>query len=190
MERLDSLVSNAEKQIELIIRGGTVGGQNQPIQTESRQLLTAMRELFDTLSSPLLQQEYTDTEDKTARVNAAVRLHNKVRNLAPVAHAELRAITKACAAWMLMLFNQPVPKSLCAVIKLLSRAGQETQPFSESIALACCKAAINLWGRVSLQTLSQMMPPLEIQDIKIAVFQAFLDQADILVRTDAMHTCR
>ena len=190
MEYLDGLVSDVEKQIELIIRGGSIGGQNQSAPIESRQLLNAASNLFDTLSSPLLQQEYLDVQDKTARVNAAVRLHNKVRNLAPAAHAELRAIAKACAAWMLMLFNQPVPKSLCAVIKLLSRAGQETQPFSELISLACCKAAIKLWGRVSLQTLSQLMPPLEIQDIKIAVFQAYLDQADILVRTSVTQSCR
>lgn len=185
MDRLDSLVAKAEKNIELIIRGGSTSNL-----TDNGVLLNTMRDLFDHLTSPTLEQKFTEAEDKTARVNIAVRLHNKVRNLAPAVHAELRAIAKACAAWMLMLFNQPVPKSLCAVIKLLSRAGQEMQPFSEAIALKCCGAATGLWTRISVQTLSQMMPPLELQDIKIAVFQAYLDWANILVRMNAVENCR
>lgn len=130
MERLDNIVGKLEKQIELIIRGGFAGGQNNSNQNENSMLLKTVRDLFDHLTCPTSQREFLEIEDKTTRVNAAVRLHNKVRNLAPLIHTELRAIAKACAAWMLMIFNQPVPKSLCAVIKLLSRAGQETQVIS------------------------------------------------------------
>jgi hypothetical protein len=130
MERLDSIVGKLEKKIELIIRGGFTGGQNNSNQNENSMLLKTVRDLFDHLTCPNSQREFFEVEDKTTRVNTAVRLHNKVRNLAPLIHTELRAIAKACAAWMLMIFNQPVPKSLCAVIKLLSRAGQETQVIS------------------------------------------------------------
>ena len=190
MERLDNILPNVEKQIESIIRGGCVSGQIPQNQADHQFLLNDVRDLFNHLTSAVLAQEASCMEDKTARINAGVRLHNKVRNLAPTVHAELRAITKACAAWLLMLFNQPVPKSLCAVIKLLSRAGQETQPFAEEIALKCCTAATSLWTRVSLQTLSQIMPSLEVQDIKIAVFQAYLDKAAIHGRINNAQNCR
>lgn len=105
-------------------------------------------------------------------------------------HAELRAIAKACAAWMLMIFNQPVPKAMCAVIKLLSRSCQEVLCFSEHIALKCCTASTDLWSRISIQSLSQLMPPLELQDMKIAVFTAYLDRADILTRASSIQDCR
>jgi hypothetical protein len=64
------------------------------------------------------------------------------------------------------------------------------QPFAESIALKCCMAATDLWSKISVDTLCQIMPPLELQDIKIAVFQAFLDRADILVNSKALQNCR
>lgn len=189
MELFDNLLTNVEKQIELIIRGGSTAGQN-PGGADNGLLFGDVRELFHHLTSDSLLKEAADIGDKTAMVNAAVRLHNKVRNLSPTVHAELRAVAKACAAWILMLFNQPVPKSLCAVIKLLSRAGQETQPFADDIALKCCTAATSLWKRINIQTLSQMMPSLELQDIKIAVFQTYLDKANILARTDIILNCR
>jgi hypothetical protein len=190
MDHLHSVVGKIEKQVESIIRGGSVGGQVIPTQNGRSVVVEQVKELFEYLIAPSSQTYFTDVEDKTVEVNNAVRLHNKVRNLSPVAHAELRAIAKACAAWMLMLFNQPVPKSICAVIKLLSRAGQETQPFSDSIALKCCTAATDLWVRISIQILSQTMATLELQDIKVAVFQAYIDQADIFVRTNAIENLR
>jgi hypothetical protein len=51
-------------------------------------------------------------------------------------------------------------------------------------------AATDLWSKISVDTLCQIMPPLELQDIKIAVFQAFLDRADILVNNKALQNCR
>jgi hypothetical protein len=190
MEHLHSVVAKVEKQVESIIRGGSVGGQVIPPQSGRFVVVEYVKELFEYLIAPSSQNYFNDAEDKAAEVNNAVRLHNKVRNLSPVAHAELRAIAKACAAWMLMLFNQPVPKSVCAVIKLLSRAGQETQSFSDSISLKCCTAATDLWTRISIQILSQTMATLELQDIKVAVFQAYIDQAEILVRTNAIESLR
>lgn len=190
MDHLHSVVGTIEKQVESIIRGGSVGGQVIPTQNGRSVVVEQVKELFEYLIAPSSQTYFTDVVDKTVEVNNAVRLHNKVRNLSPVAHAELRAIAKACAAWMLMLFNQPVPKSICAVIKLLSRAGQETQPFSDSISLKCCTAATDLWVRISIQILSQTMATLELQDIKVAVFQAYIDQADIFVRTNAIENLR
>lgn len=190
MERLDSILLKVERQIEGIIRGNSVGGPSLPNNSDEIPVIKTIYELFDHLVSPHWQKEFIDVVDKTARVNAAVRLHNKARNLPPAAHAELRATAKASAAWMLMLFNLPVPKSLCAVIKLLSRAGQETQSYSELVSLRCSTAATDLWKRMSVQTLSQSMLPLELQDIKIAVFQAFLDRADIVVRTKSLQNSR
>ena len=190
MDHLHSIVGKVEKQVESIIRGGSVGGQVIPTQNGRSMVVENVRELFEYLIAPSSQINFTNVDDKTVEVNNAVRLHNKVRNLSPIAHAELRAIAKACAAWMLMLFNQPVPKSICAVIKLLSRAGQETQTFSDSISLKCCTAATDLWKRINIQILSQTMATLELQDIKVAVFQAYMDQADILVKTDAIKCLR
>ena len=190
MERLDNILVKVEKQIEGIIRGGGIGGPSLLNHNDEISVIKNIYELFDHLVSPSSQKEFIDVVDKSARVNAAVRLHNKARNLAPAAHTELRATAKASAAWMLMLFNLPVPKSLCAVIKLLSRAGQETQPYSELVSLKCCTAATDLWKRMSVQTLSQIMLPLELQDIKIAVLQAFLDRADIVVRTKSLQNSR
>ena len=181
MERLDSLLLTTEKQVELIIRGSSSSRSTSSNQHEESLVTKNMYNLFEHLNSASLNRECSAVEDKNLRVTAAVRLHNKVRNLAPVAYAELRAVAKACSAWMLMLFNQPTPKSLCAVIKLLSRAGQETELYSESISLKCVTATIDLWSKISLHTLSRIMAQLELQDVKIAVFQAYLKKANILM---------
>ena len=190
MERLDSLVLTVEKQIELIIRGNSNTRSISSNQQEETLVTKNMYNLFEHLISALLNRESSAVEDKNQRVTAAVRLHNKVRNLAPIAYAELRAVAKACSAWMLLLFNQPTPKSLCAVIKLLSRAGQESEPYSEKVSLKCITATIDLWSKINLHSLSQIMAQLELQDVKIAVFQAYLKKANILMGKQVVNDLR
>lgn len=186
MERLDSLLLTTEKQVELIIRGSSAARSTSSNQHEESLVTKNMYNLFEHLNSAALNRECSAVEDKNLRVTGAVRLHNKVRNLAPIGHAELRAVAKACSAWMLMLFNQPTPKSLCAVIKLLSRAGQETEPYSVTISLKCVTATLELWSKLSINSLSQIMAQLELQDVKIAVFQAYLKKAKILMTRKSM----
>ena len=114
-------------------------------------------------------------------MNTAVRLHNKVRNFVPGAHSELKAITKATASWMLLLFSSPVPKALCAIIKLLARSVQEMQSYSNKVVFYCCNTAIELWNKLSLESLTRSLPSIELQDMKIAVYNVYLSNADIMV---------
>jgi hypothetical protein len=97
-------------------------------------------------------------------------------------YVQLKAATKACSALMLMLFNnQPVPRAVCSIIKLLSRSGYEMQPYSSEVALRCSTAAIAMWRKLSIQALARTLSQLELDEVKVAIFQAFLDQADLLV---------
>lgn len=73
LQTLDNFVQKTEKQIEIIIRGG------QSNQNENFHLLKLVRDLFDYLVTPTSQRIFSeiDNNERSARVNAAVRLHNK-----------------------------------------------------------------------------------------------------------------
>jgi hypothetical protein len=89
---MDGLLEKVERQVELLVRGGSVsawaGKAGNQIQVDPSTLLLKVRELFelalDARNSGLVAQ--LDESVKTSYMNAAVRLHNKARNLPPGAH--------------------------------------------------------------------------------------------------------
>lgn len=156
--------------------------QRASIQDEISQINRANDELLRVLMSKEAENLLTTVDDseKAKQMKAAVRLHNKVRQQV---HAQLKATTKACSALMLMLFNnQPVPRAICSIIKLLSRSGYEMQPYAPEVALRCSASSIAMWRKLSVQALARTLSHLELDEVKVAVFQAFLDQADLLVQ--------
>ncbi len=105
-----------------------------------------------------------------------IKIHNKVRNLTGSTYSNFRGILKASAAWILVNFSKSNPVGVSTIVKLLSRSSQDLKegPFVAE-ALLCCEGAVDLWNRSSVATLEKSLPPVEFQDLRIAVFQGFID---------------
>ena len=186
LREVDALIGELETIIERVIRGG---GASNPMEATSK-----ATQLFEMLSDVQLGEAFltlTETE-RNERMNVAVRLHNKVRAFTALAYSELKARTKACAAYFLYVLNRENPKASVRthIIRLLGRACQEIQPYSEVIARQCCEGAIKLYNPVNISDFSRQLPPLELIDMKITIFQAYIDQANLLVRSGNMEQIR
>lgn len=186
LPEVDALIGEMETIIERVIRGG---GASNPIEATLK-----ATQLFEMLSNVQVRESFlklTEAE-RNERMNVAVRLHNKVRTFTQVAYAELKARTKACAAFFLYVLNTENPKASVRthIIRLLGRACQEIQPYSEITAHRCCEGAIKLYNPVNMEDFSRHLPPLELVDMKNTIFQAYIDQANLLVRNGDMEQIR
>ena len=182
----DALICELENKIERIIRGGTPAAFPQ-------EAIALCNSLFDLLSSNAechAALKNLSESETTGRMNVAVRLHNKVRSFTHVAYAELKARTKACAAFFLYVLSKTSAKALCNIMRLLGRAGQETQQYSQKMAQQCCEATIQLYDTVNMEDFSRQLPPMELVDVKITIFQAYLDLASIITSSGTIGTER
>jgi hypothetical protein len=203
IDNLDGRVDQVEKQVEYLVRGGT---GRRAGQLDSPTLLKTVKQVFDLATTNEIKEaaRCLDEAGKMARVNVAVRLHNKARNLAPgvnqgkyvnnilyvcnpldfdLSATDLKSLVRALAAWLIFLFTEATPKALCTLLKLLSRAVNEVQDNFLDVALQCCGAAIELWEQVDLLVISQSLATLEFQDAQMSIFQAYLMQGSILRMT-------
>jgi len=181
MATLDSCVKDLDGKIERIIRGGGHQAGNMS------DINAAADALFDVLLEDTTRQELKKLSDAdaTARTSVAVKLHNKVRSVAD-AFVEMRARTKCCAAMYLNVLCRPGAKAICICLKLLANAGSAVQPYSRKMAEECCRGCIVLFSAVNMDDLSRQMPPMELVDVKVAVFTAYLDYAGMLVQSKDM----
>ena len=176
----DAMIGELESKIERIIRGGTQSSFPQ----EAIALCNTLFELLSSNADCHTALKNLSESETTGRMNVAVRLHNKVRTFTHVNYAELKARTKACAAYFLYVLSKTSAKALCNIMRLLGRAGQETQEYSQKMAQQCCEATIQLYDTVNMEDFSRQLPPMELVDVKITIFQAYLDLANIVVSSD------
>lgn len=174
MERIE----NALKMVEKLMRGGItnqiqMNGNDSSINQANNLFLWA-------ISSQAAEEELKQTE-RDLFVSSAIKLHNKARNLTSAAFDELRALLKAAAAWIIVKFNKETSNSLCSVIKLLSKASQELRQFDVHVdhSLQCSVAAASMFARLSVPALVKSLPPIELQDLRIAAFHAYLTTAEL-----------
>ena len=175
----DALIGELENKIERIIRGGTQSSFPQ----EAIALCNSLFELLSSNAACHAALKNLSESETTGRMNVAVRLHNKVRSFTNVALFELKARTKACAAYFLYVLSKSSAKALCNIMRLLGRACQETHQYSQTMAQQCCEATIQLYDTVNMEDFSRQLPPMELVDVKITIFQAYLDLANILTNS-------
>ena len=118
-----------------------------------------------------------DSEElKTKMVNAAVKLHNKVRNISPTdIFKKVKGLIRSVSAWILSKFGANSPKVLTTCIKLHARAAQELVPYPE-YALNAYKStneAIIAWEKINIASLEQ---------VSLNVVYIFLRIVNLLLR--------
>lgn len=171
------LIDDILKKVEIIIRGDNL---RQPVDKVHLTKSAAM--LFDWASSPAAKDlsDCSDPSTKETFVAAAIKLHNKGRNLQSSNSSDLKKLLKSSSAWILLNFTKQTINSFCTVVKLLSRASQDLKDSSnlKLQSLKCSQGATNTFSRLSCATLEKSLAPLELQDIKIAAFQSFINTAE------------
>ena len=166
--------------LEQCLRGG--GAQMQSALMVD--LNTQATQFLSWFSSGKAVEEYESYNDsnKADMLALAVKLHNKARNLTSSTYSDVRTKLKATAAWMLSLYGGDKSKVFSVVISILSKAGEELSN-SESnaeLALRCLSGSILHWNRATSLSLHKALSPVELQDMKLAVFWANLEKANLL----------
>lgn len=169
------------QKIETLLRGGA----HSSLTGELHQLA---RSLLIWLASDKASDEYESSNDitRSEMLTSAVKLHNKARNLSMQSLGELRAILKASAGWILSIYGGEKPKVLAVVITLLSKSGQELIEFGRdvTIGLNCLSRAISMWTTAASLHIQKDVSPVDLQDMKVAIFWANLERATLLQKTD------
>ena len=169
------------KHLDVLIRGGS---RNRDIE-QDQQIENLSRRIFEWASSAegFSSAQALPEETKSLHAATAVKLHNKARTLAPSCLPELRAMLKAVSGWLLYNFHPHTPKAMLTVIKLVARSAQDLRQFEQyrRQALVCSIATGEFWSKINEAALSRTLPPLELQDVKHAVFQSFLDTAVLIL---------
>ncbi len=172
-------VDNIIQKVETLLRGGTPS-------TFATELLNVARSLLTWLSSENAIETFTTASDETKAelIASAVKLHNKARNLAAQPLCEVRAILKACAGWILSLCGGDKPKVLSVVITLLSKSGQEIIEGGRDneTGVACLNRANQVWSRATSLAIQKDISPIDWQDMKMAIFWANLEKANLLAK--------
>lgn len=159
------------KLVDLMVRGAS--NHQSVAEKESRELLCG--NLFSWANSNDVKAEIDDLDEsrKEEYTAAAIKLHNKARNLPSSCSQDIRSLLKAAAASMLATFSKPGHKGTCTIVKLLAKSGQELQTVErfQPYAVKACTEAMSQWSRLNLASLSKTLPPMELRDVKNAIFE-------------------
>lgn len=165
------------QRVETLLRGGNQNAVALELYNQSRMMLIDMSP--ERISHML---EETSEQMKVELVTAAVKLHNKGRNLTAQSLSEVRSILKASAGWILSIFGGDKPKVLSIVITLLTKSGQELIQYGKDsqIGSSCLSRAIFTWTRATSLAIQKDISPIDWQDMKMSVFWAYLEQISLL----------
>lgn len=184
LAQLDAII----QRVETLLRGGNQNAVALELYNLSRDMLLGI-----STSSISEMMEETTEQAKVELVTAAVKLHNKGRNLTAQSLAEVRSILKASAGWILSIFGGDKPKVLSIVITLLTKAGQELIQHGKDgqIGSSCLSRAIYTWTRATSLAIQKDISPIDWQDMKMSVFWAYLEQISLLhLSTDSQELKR
>jgi hypothetical protein len=168
--------------VETILRGKTNS-------VDLDQLLTLSDKAYEYFSDPMeLEGISSNINDasRTKYLEIGVKLHNKARNLGQ-SQVAIRSNLKAACGWMFAAFGEKSAKVFMIVLKLLAKCGEDFRKFvgKNDRALACFETAISLWSNVERLELRDRLPPVDIQDMRIAVFRSHLGKGKILMNQTA-----
>ena len=96
-----------------------------------------------------------------------------MKNLTADIYCDIKNILKATSAWILLIYAGDGAKLLSTVIRIFSITGRNLLHGvkTEENSLKCSSSAIELWHASNIASLQQFLPPIELEDIKIAIFQ-------------------
>jgi hypothetical protein len=166
--------------VEQLLRGAVPAGS---IAVDLRKKAVNLLSWYST-SQAIDEFESCGDSEKSDALAMAVKLHNKSRNLTSPVHAEIRTSLKATSAWMLSLYGGDKIKVLSAVISILSKSGEELSLIDDhdhaELAVKCLSGAVIYWNRVVALSLHKTLSPIELQDMKLAAFYAYLEKAKLI----------
>ena len=176
---LVTTVASLTQKLEVLMRGGTSGNtlDLNSMKAESYSLLERLSSL------PIAQVLSSIAPDKKNDImGIAVKLHNKARNLAATTQLEMKSVLKACAAWLLYHCGEDKIKVLSTVIKIFSKAGQELLQFQsqQNNTIQCFSVTIRIWNKAVDLSIHRDLAPVDLQDVRIAVFWAHCEKAKLL----------
>lgn len=164
--------------IEVMLRGGSMKLTDDDVDDLKHDAYDIYA-LFRKGHNMNLSEEY-----KRQLLEISIKLHNKIRNLSN-SLIEIRAILKAACAWAFAALSEKHDKVSVIVIRLLRKAGEElTHIKIMDKAFDCFIAATNLWKTVENAHYIDQLPPLEVQDLKLAIFFCHLQVLKLLSAED------
>ena len=168
-------VEDVIQSIETILRG-----KSQLVDIE--QLLTKSGSIYQFFANAenceKLGSEFA--ESKIKFLESAVKLHNKCRNLGNN-YAEIRSNLKAACAWIFAALGEKSARVFVIVFKLLAKSGDDYYKLvgQGEHALQCYETALSLWSNVGKLDIADRLTPIDLQDMKIAVFACMIGEARI-----------
>lgn len=165
--------------MESLIRGGPP----MKLESEKQFVLDVGIQILDFVTSKNMKSYAMKCEKQTIDLYStlAVKMYNKVRNLVHESYSEIRSIYKAASGWILLYFTPAAAtkssNGFYKLIKLLTRANQELQMIEKTkpYGVHCAMKVVELWKNSDLTAMSLTLPPIELNEIKVSVFQAYLD---------------
>jgi hypothetical protein len=165
IETMNRIITNSE----VMLRGGLSRASEEELEQTKADSYRLYRYFHHGDGIGKLLEKISDGSKRNL-LELSIRLHNKIRNL-PSSLIETRAILKAACAWAFATLSERHDKVSIIVIKLLRKAGEEMFHINlHEKALDCFEVAINLWSTIESAPYIDQLPPLEVQDLKLAVF--------------------
>lgn len=182
---MDTIIPDIDKimsKLELLLRGGQSKIQSNEIQ----ELLILSNKIYLFFFNIVSKGNEYNSNQKNQFLELAVKLHNKARNLTSQNLTEIRTILKASCAWMFIIFGDKNSKILSTIIKLLTKCGEEfhLNHKNNRCASECYNSVCILWSNSNDIPIYNDLPPLELQEIKLAVFRSLIGKINIEINND------
>lgn len=186
-------VENVSNTVEVILRG--------KIHTiDIPKFLKDLDEIYDYFH----RRSKTDFEEVISTnsnkyLEIGVKLQNKIRNLSSnnLQYLEIRTTIRAICCWIFLYFGELSAKSYLIILKVLAKCGYdfhhhlaEQSALSSDLynskkkflcrALVCYDTQLQLFESADDLQVYHRLPPLEIQDVRMAVFRSIVGSMKIL----------
>lgn len=140
----------------------------------------------DIIICDVMSVDISNEETRLKCVNSAVVLYNKAKSIVPKHLSEVKTYTKGSAAWMLSFFCENKLKTVVVCVKIHSRCAAEfLQMGMQDFACDHFAEAVKYWNKVNIETLERALSPIEIEELKNIMFNAFIDYAKLCQKNRA-----
>lgn len=184
-------VENISNTIEVILRG--------KIHTiDVPKFLTGLDQIYDYFHERCKADfKEVNGTNKNKYLEIGVKLQNKIRNLNAnnLQYLEIRTVIRAICCWIFLYFGELNPKSYLIILKVLAKCGYDfhhhlAESSSSELfntkekmiyrALVCYDTQLKLFEGADDLQVYHRLPPLEIQEIRMAVFRSIVGSMKIL----------
>lgn len=172
-ELIFQVLESVAARIEVLLRNGTAKLPEKDYESLKEDAYSLYNMFQESGQYSNGVKAMSETE-RNRLLDLAVKLHNKCRNLSS-SHLEVRAILRASCAWMFATFGDRHYRVSIIVMKLMRKSGDDMHLVGNSkYALECWVAASNLWHYIKSTPSIDQLPPLEVQDLKLSIFNCYL----------------